>query len=1080
MPFKTNALACVCAVLLLLVSTSLLAQKTVTGRVTSNADKQPVAGATVQVKGTKTATQTGADGTFTITSSKDIGVLVITVVGFEAMQVPVSGRSSVGDLVLSLSATSLNDVVVTGYTAQKKKEITGAISVVNVKDLKSVPAGTMEQMLQGQAAGVNILTSGNPGTTSDVFIRGITSFGNVAPLVVVDGVQSAPGDLTILTDLSANDIESIQVLKDAQSSIYGTRGSAGVILVTTKRGRGKASITYDGYYGTQQPKTGNVWHKANTQQMADLYFLAAQNSSALDSNGNVVSAQYGTGTTPRLPDYIKVGANSGQVGNAGTDLSLYNNDYNKGPIYLIVPANTKGGGTDWWGAMMKPAPIQSHTVTASGGSDRSSYLFSVNYFDQEGTMLNTYLKRYAARMNTLFNVKNNIRIGENAYVLYKQNPRINNNTEGNEITQTAWMQPIIPVFDAGGGFGGTAGSELGNTGSPMAARVRAASNKDFDWQVTGDVFAEVDFLKHFTIKTLFGGNFENYYNYQHGFHTYENAENSTTNTYNSTSGYNSTWNWTNTLQYGNIFAEKHSLKVLVGYESVQTRNRYMTAGRLTYFSDDPNYVQLATGGGVGTSNNDYYNSIHLSSFLAKLDYAYNDKYLLGINYRNDGASVFGPNTRYGDFYSVSLGWVLSQEEFMKGITFINNLKVRGSYGILGSISNVAANNQYNLYAGTPGTTGYDLAGASSSSTVGFTATQYGNLNTGWEKDKILDIGMDATIINNHLDFSFDWYQKSIDGLLFQDQPPAVVGGATPPQVNIGDMQNTGFDITINYHTRIARDWNFNIGANIGAYKSNIVSIPGQAGFFDVAQTHNTGTMVRNQQGHPVGSFFGYKIVGIFQDAADVAKSPTEQDAAPGRFKYLDANKDGVIDDKDRVFYGNPNPDFVYGINVGLSWRQLDFSAMFYGSQGNSIFNYQNYFQAFYPQFQNAKNANLVTDSWLPTRTHTNIPIVENASYFSTNGVLNNYFIEDGSYFRCKQLQIGYNFTPAMLKHVGIDRARIYIQGANLFTITGYQGLDPEIGSQANGTGVPAAQSFGIDYSNYPPMKTYLVGVSLTF
>jgi TonB-linked SusC/RagA family outer membrane protein len=731
--------------------------------------------------------------------------------------------------------------------------------------------------------------------------------------------------------------------------------------------------------------------------------------------------------------------------------------------------------------MMKPAPIQSHTVTASGGSDRSSYLFSVNYFDQEGTMLNTYLKRYAARMNTLFNVKNNIRIGENAYVMYKQNPRINNNTEGNEITETAWMQPIIPVFDAGGGFGGTAGSELGNSSSPMAARVRAAANKDFDWQVTGDVFAEVDFLKHFTIKTLFGGNFENYYNYTHGYQTYENAENSTTNTFNSTSGYNSTWNWTNTLQYGNIFAEKHSLKVLVGYESVQTRNRYMTAGRLTYFSDDPNYVQLATGGGVGISNNDYYNSIHLSSFLAKLDYAYNDKYLLGVNYRNDGASVFGPNTRYGDFYSVSLGWVLSQEEFMKGITFINNLKVRGSYGILGSISNVAANNQYNLYAGSPGTTGYDLAGASSGGIAsGFTATQYGNLNTGWEKDKILDIGLDATIINNHLDFSFDWYQKSIDGLLFQDQPPAVVGGATPPQVNIGDMENTGFDITINYHTRIGRDFNFNIGANIGAYKSNIVSIPGQAGFFDVAQTHNTGTMVRNQQGHPVGSFFGYKIVGIFQDAADVAKSPTEQDAAPGRFKYLDANKDGVIDDKDRVFYGNPNPDFVYGINVGLSWRQLDFSAMFYGSQGNQIFNYQNYFQAFWPQFQNAKNANLVTNSWLPTRTNTNIPIVENASYFSTNGVLNNYFIEDGSYFRCKQLQIGYNFTPAMLKHVGIDRARIYIQGANLFTITGYQGLDPEIGSQANGTGVPAAQSFGIDYSNYPPMKTYLVGVSLTF
>jgi TonB-dependent starch-binding outer membrane protein SusC len=521
------------------------------------------------------------------------------------------------------------------------------------------------------------------------------------------------------------------------------------------------------------------------------------------------------------------------------------------------------------------------------------------------------------------------------------------------------------------------------------------------------------------------------------------------------------------------------LNVLVGYESFQTRNRYMNGSRISYFSDDPNYVNLNTGGS-GITNYSQYSSIRIASFLAKLDYSFNDKYLLGVNYRNDGASVFGPNSRHGDFGSVSVGWVLSQEEFMKGITFINNLKLRGSYGILGSISNVGINNQYNLYNGTQGTGYYDINGTSNNIVLGFYPSQLGNLNTGWEKDKILDVGFDATIINNHLDLSFDWYKKTIDGLLFQDQPPAVVGGANAPQVNIGDMENTGLDIVVNYHTRISRDVNFNIGANIGSYKSTILSIPGAAGFFDVANTHNTGPMVREQEGHPVGAFFGYQIVGIFQDAADIAKSPTEADAAPGRFKYLDANKDGKIDDKDRVFYGNPNPDFTYGINLGVSWKEFDFSAVFYGSQGNDIFNYMNYFQAFYPQFQNAKNANLLTDSWLPTRKNTSIPIVENASYFSTNGVLNNYFMEDGSYFRCKQMQIGYNFTPAMLKHVGLDRARIYVQAANLFTITGYTGLDPEVQSQANGTGVPASQSFGIDYGNYPPMKTYLVGVSLTF
>jgi len=401
MPFKTNALACCCAIVLLFVSTSLLAQKTVSGKVTSNADKQPIAGATVQVKGTKTATQTGTDGSFTITSSKDIGTLIITVVGFESLQIPVSGRASIGDVVLSLAATSLNDVVVTGYTAQRKKEITGSVAVVNVKDMKAIPAGNLENALQGQASGVTIISSGSPGENSNVFIRGITSMGGSNPLIVIDGVPSAPNDLTPLHDLSANDIESVQIIKDGQAAIYGARGSAGVIVITTKRGKtGRATITYDGYYGTQTVKEGNVWRKANSTQMMDMYWLAAQNSGQVITDtlpngtpcpGCIASAQYGTGVTPRLPDYIVAGTASGVLASdPSVDPSKYNVDYSKGDIYQIVAANKSG--TDWYHSMFKPAPIQSHTVTASGGSDRSNYLFSFNYFDQQGTLMNTYLK----------------------------------------------------------------------------------------------------------------------------------------------------------------------------------------------------------------------------------------------------------------------------------------------------------------------------------------------------------------------------------------------------------------------------------------------------------------------------------------------------------------------------------------------------------------------------------------------------------------------------------------------------------------------------------------------------------------
>ena len=1073
----------------MLLSSQIYAQqKTVTGTVTNAKDNTPIVLATVGVKGTKVAAVTGNNGEFSITVPDGKNLLIISSVGYDEDEVSVSGVSTI-KVSLKERQNSLNEVVVTGYTSQKRKEITGAVSVVNVKDLKSIPSGTAEQMLQGQASGVSIIGSGQPGEGSNVFIRGITSFGNVAPLVIVDGVQSAPGDLTTLHDLSANDIESVQVLKDAQAAIYGARGASGVIIVTTKRGRGKSTITYDGYYGTQRVQSGNPWHVANSQQMAELFFLAAKNSQQTISDtdavcpGCVVSAQYGTGLTPVLPDYIKAGTLSGvSAGNSAVDLTKYNDNYAKGDIYLIVPANKTG--TDWYHAVFKPAPIQSHTVTATGGNDKSAYLFSFNYFDQQGTLLNTYLKRYAARINTVFNVKNNVRVGENLYVYYKDNPRIGNNGEGNEVNTTAWEQPIIPLRNAGGGFGGTAGSGLGNSSSPYANRTRAKDNRGLEWQMQGNVFAEVDFLRHFTAKTLFGGNLGNYHYYYHNYRSYENAENSASNSYGEGSGYNSNWNFTNTLSYNNTFARNHSVKILAGYEALQYKGRNVGGQRINYFSDDPNYLNLSTGANTGQSNYSDGYTTHGTALLAKVDYAFKDKYLLGLNGRRDGNSVFGPNSRYGNFWSVSAGWVVSEENFMKNVTFINNLKLRGSYGILGSISNVPGGNAFTAYTSGGGSSYYDVSG-SGTTTLGFYAGSYGNLNTSWEKNKILDFGFDATLLKNKLDVSFDWYKKKIDGLLFRDQAAATAGvGANLPLVNIGDMQNTGIDISATYHAKINKDVNFSLGANFGAYKNTIVSIPGAAGFFETAGTHNTGQQVRNQTGHPVGAFFGYHIVGIYQDAADVAKSPKETDAAPGRFKYQDANGDGKIDDKDRVFYGNPNPDFTLGINLSVSYKRFDFSTTLYGSFGNDILNYTRYFQDFWPQFQNAKSAALVTNSWIPKDrklprdqwTAVNpgaaYPIVENDSKFSTNGVLNDFYNEKGSYFRCKQMLIGYNFAPEILKHAGIDKARIYFQAANLFTITKYTGLDPEVGGSAS--------TFGVDYGNYPPSKTFNVGVSLTF
>ncbi|MES1216088.1 MAG: TonB-dependent receptor [Bacteroidota bacterium] len=1067
-----------------LFSLAVFAQKTITGKVTGP-DNAPVYGATVSVKGTKLAATTAQDGSYSINVPDNRNSLVITYVGFETTEVSIAGKSSI-DVGLKLQTSNLNEVIVTGYTAQRKKEITGSVSVVSVKDMKSIPAGSAEQMLQGQASGVTIITSGNPGDNSNVFIRGVTSLGGSSPLVVVDGVPSAPNDLSLLHDLSANDIESVQVIKDAQAAIYGARGSAGVILITTKRGKsGRAVITYDAFYGTQRVPKGNVWGKANTQQMADLYWLAAKNSKqTIDTLPNgapcvgcIASAQYGTGLAPRLPDYIVAGTSSGVLAtDPSVDFSKYNTDYSKGDIYQIVAADKVG--TDWFHSLFKPAPIQSHTLTASGGSDKSNYLFSVNFFDQKGILMNTGLKRYSARINTTFNVKNNIRVGENVYVFYKENPRITNNVEGNEVNETAFMQPIIPLTDIGGGFAGNRGKELGNSGSPYAQRVRAANDKGYNWDIQGNVWAEVDLIKHILVRTSFGGNIDNYAGFYHGYHTYENAENNTNNSFNEYAGHRSNWTWTNTAQYSNVFAKKHSVKVLVGLESADFNQREVGGQKLGYFSDDPNYLNLSNGSATGQSNYSFFNKKTLYSILARIDYAYADKFFLGLNGRQDKSSVFSEATRTGNFGSVSAGWQLSQEEFMKGITWLNSLKLRASYGVLGSISNTTGLNSFTTYGAGIGSTYYGIAGAPSAVTQGFSYATFGNESTKWESDIISNVGIDASILQNKIDFSIEYYQKKINGLLFQDQAPGVVGGATQPNVNIGDIKNTGVDFSATYHGKITKDISFNLGGNITAYKNTVVRIPGTAGFFTDANTHNTGPQVRNQAGHPVGSFFGYHIIGMYRDADDVAKSPTETDAAPGRFKYEDANHDGKIDQNDRIFFGNPNPKFTYGFNLNLTWKQFDFASTFYGSSGNKVLNYTRYFQDFYPQFQNAKTAALLTDSWTPTNLNAKYPIVENASYFSTNGVINDFYMENGSFFRCKQMQIGYNFTSGVLKRVGMDRARLYVQAANLFTITKYSGLDPEL--TTNGSTTSSASSFGVDYGNYPPAKTFNVGVNIAF
>jgi len=485
------------------------------------------------------------------------------------------------------------------------------------------------------------------------------------------------------------------------------------------------------------------------------------------------------------------------------------------------------------------------------------------------------------------------------------------------------------------------------------------------------------------------------------------------------------------------------------------------------------------GAGTGTQSNSggAYQSTFWSQF-AKVEYGYAGKYLLNATVRRDQASVFDPAYNTGYFPGVSVAWRISQENFMKRVSWINDLKIRGSWGKLGTSGNVNATNPLNLYSTRSGKSAYDIFGNSTSPYAGFYRSNIGYKSTSWEGDIITNFGFDATLLNNKLDVTVEWFKKKVSGLFYRASGPAydvlAVGDANLPQVNIADNQNTGLELNATYHGSINRDFKFDISANITSYKNEITSIPGQA-YFDGYSIRNV-IVNRFQVGHPFGAFFGYKVDGLFKDAADVSKSAKQPDAQPGVFKYHDVNGDGKIDDKDRTWIGDPNPDFTYGVNLSFSYKNFDFAAFFFGSQGGQIFNQTQYFTDFPDFFKGGIRREVATNAWTPSNTNSTIPLLRTAGGFSTDQQTNSYFISGGSYLRCRQMQLGYNVPSKSLAKAGIDHLRIYVQAANLFTITGYKGLDPELQSSDLGN----TRQFGIDQGNYPHTAAYLVGVNLNF
>jgi TonB-linked SusC/RagA family outer membrane protein len=1067
----------------------MFAQTTVSGKVTSQEDGSALPGVSVSIKGTTRGTTTDGNGKYSLAVDGADATLVFSFIGFATEEVAIGNRSTV-DVQLVADMKSLSEVVVTGYTTENRREVTGAISTVKSKDLVAVPSGNVEQQFQGRVAGVTVITNGQPGTSSIVRVRGFGAFGGNEPLYVIDGVPVGNTNF-----VAPDDVESTTVLKDASTaSIYGARAANGVIVITTKKGKrdGKMRVSYDGVVGVTVP--GKVDNILSPQEGAEWTWNAIRNTATrLGQTPQFAHPQFGTGSQPVLPDWILVGNRPGVVGSIDLEAErlLYNTDASKGPVYLVMPANKQG--TNWWDEVTRIAPLNRHSLSFSGGNERSSYYLSFGIQDQKGILIEQDFKRYNFRFNSEHNIFKNLRIGQNIQGTYIRTRGLLGGNGGrgaageeNQILSVFRMPPIIPVYDAFGGYAGTQARGFNNPRNPVAERERGADNRSYSISGFGNIYAELDVIKSLTLRSSLGGGVSNSYNFFYNRPSYENSENSTSFTFGEGANSFFNWVWTNTANFKQKFGV-HGIDVLAGIESLNTDfGRGVSGSGLNPAFTDLEYINISNTQASGRVVNSFKsNGVRFYSLFGQARYNYNDKYILTGVIRRDGSSRFGSNNRYGVFPAVSAAWRITAEPFMQNIPFISDLKIRGGYGAMGNSNNVDPSNQFSLYASTLGGSSYDITGSNSGVTGGFFRNRIGNPNAKWETSITSNIGFDGTFFNGKLDVVFDIWRKDTRDLLYTLPTAAVIGPvANDPAINIGSMRNQGVDIQFINRGKIVSDLNYEVTLNGAFLKNEIIGIAPNVPYFDIGGARISGPVIRNQVGRPISSFFGYKVVGLFQNDQEVQNSPTQDGKAVGRFRFEDNNgvdengnltgrPDGRVDANDRTYLGDPVPDFTGGINVRLTYKNFELETFLYTALGFQNYHNAKWFTDFYPSFTGAAQGVNVRNSFTFENGGNTVPIYENVSNFSTNTQSSSYYVEQGNYMRLNNLQIAYNLPASLLSRYKIERVRLYVQGTNLFTISKYSGLDPGVGGNADTT-------FGLDVGNPPVTQGFNFGVNLTF
>ena len=1023
--------------LFLIMCTLVQAQSlTVQGKVVSKTDGESIIGATVMETGqTSNGTITNLDGEFTLSVAQG-AELTISYIGFKTVKVKAQPSLSI---VLEEESELLQEVVVTGYTTQRKADLTGAISVVSMDELAKQNENNPMKAMQGRIPGMNITADGNPSGSTTIRIRGVGTLNNNDPLYIIDGVPTKSG----MHELNGNDIESIQVLKDAASaSIYGSRAANGVIVITTKKGKeGQLRINLDASVSASMYT--NKVDVLNSEEFGRMMWQAYVNDGN-DPNTNGLGYKYNWGYD----------ANGYPVLNS-VGMSKYLNSKN------TLPA----ADTDWFDETTRTGIIQQYNVSVSNGSEKGSSFFSLGYYKNLGTIKDSDFERFSARMNSDYNLIGKVlTIGEH----FTLNRTSEVQAPGGFIENVLQFNPSLPMYDINGEFAGPEGG-YSDRENPVARLKRNADNRYTYWRMFGDAYVNLNPFKGFNVRSTFG---LDYSQKQQRIFTYPITEGNVSNPTNAVEAKQEHWTkwmW-NAIATYNLEIGKHRGDAMAGMELNREDDMSFSGKKEDYTILTPDYMWPDAGSGTamafGTGE-----GYSLVSFFGKLNYTYDDKYLASATVRRDGSSRFGKNNRYGTFPSFSLGWRINRENFMQGIDWIDDLKIRGSWGQTGNqeISNTA---RYTLYVPNYGVTesggqsygtSYDIVGTNGGSILqsGFKRNQIGNDNIKWETTTQTNLGVDFSLFKQTLYGSFDWFYKKTTDILVQMAGIAAMGEGSTQWINAGEMKNIGLELNLGYRNTTSFGLKYDLNANISSYRNEVLQLPATV----AANGTFGGNGVESVIGHANGSQVGYVADGIFKSQEEVDNHATQEGAAPGRIRWRDLDHNGVINEKDQQWIYDPTPALSYGLNIYLEYKNFDLTMFWQGVQGVDVISDLKKQTDLWNglNVSNLNKGDRLLGAWTPQNPNSDIPAV---TYNTANQEtrVSSFYVENGSFLKLRNLQLGYNTPKAFAQKLRMERLRFYVSAQNLLTIKSkdFSGVDPE--NPNFGYPIPLNLTFGVNVS----------------